>query len=109
MGFFARYLWAPVLDLVMRQEPITAQRRKVVPLATGRVLEIGMGSGLNLAHYDHARVGKVCGVDPAVEMQERSRGRAAASGLDVELLTGSAEELPFDAGSFDTVVTTFTL
>jgi SAM-dependent methyltransferase len=110
MGFFARYCWAPVLDLVMRQEPITAQRRKVVPLATGRVLEIGMGSGLNLAHYDPARVEKVWGVDPAVELQEWSRRRAAAaSGLAVEMQTGSAEALPFDAGAFDTVVTTFTL
>src|SRR5689334_22269602 len=94
----------------MRQEPITAQRRKVVPLATGRVLEIGMGSGLNLAHYDPARVEKVWGVDPAVELQEWSRRRAAAaSGLAVEMQTGSAEALPFDAGAFDTVVTTFTL
>src|SRR5690348_5592279 len=109
MGFVARYLWAPVLDFVMRQEPITEQRRKVVPHAAGRVLEIGVGSGLNLAWYDRDRVEKLWGIDPAVELQGRSRARAAASSVEVEILTGSAERLPFDAGSFDTVVTTYTL
>jgi ubiquinone/menaquinone biosynthesis C-methylase UbiE len=73
------------------------------------VLEIGMGSGLNLAFYDAGRVERVCGLDPAVELQERSRVRAGASGVPVELLTGSAEEIPFDDASFDTVLTTFTL
>ena len=109
MGFVARYVWAPVLDFVMRQEPVTRQRQKVVPLASGRVLEIGVGSGLNLALYDPRRVEKVWGVDPAVELRERSRVRAAGSAIDVELLTGSAEEIAFEDASFDTVVTTFTL
>lgn len=93
----------------MRQEPIRRQREKVVPLARGRVLEIGVGSGLNLAHYDRGQVTTVCGIDPAVELQDRSRQRAVASGLDVQLLTGSAESIPFPDASFDAVVTTFTL
>ena len=109
MGFVGRYVWAPVLDLVMRQEPITRQRRKVVPLAAGRVLEIGVGTGLNLGLYDPARVEKVWGLDPAVELQGKSRTRAAGSGVAVEVLTGSAEDIPFDDASFDAVVTTFTL
>jgi ubiquinone/menaquinone biosynthesis C-methylase UbiE len=88
---------------------VRRQREKVVPLAVGRVLEIGIGSGLNLAHYDRGRVDGVYGIDPAVELQDRSRARAAASAVPVRLVTGSAESLPFSDGSFDTVVTTFTL
>ena len=109
MGFAARYLWAPFLDWCMRQEPVMHQRAKVVPLASGRVLEIGIGSGLNLAYYDPTRVEQVCGLDPAVELQDRSRARAAQSKVAVQLFTGSAEEIPFERASFDTVVTTFTL
>lgn len=85
------------------------QRRKVVPLARGRVLEIGIGSGLNLSFYDPARVERVSGLDPAVELQDRSRIRAAATTIDVQLLTGSAEDIPFEDKTFDTVVSTFTL
>ena len=85
------------------------QRQKVVPLASGRVLEVGVGSGLNLAYYDAGRVDAVCGVDPAVELQDRSRARARASKVPVKLLIGSAEDLPFPSASFDTIVTTFTL
>ncbi len=85
------------------------QREKVVPLASGRVLEIGVGSGLNLAFYDPARVEEICGLDPAVELQDRSRARAAAGTLTVRHFTGSAEEIPFASDAFDTVLTTFTL
>jgi len=109
VGLFARYIWAPLLDFVMRQEPIMRQREKVVPLAGGRVLEIGVGSGLNLAFYDPARVEEICALDPAVELQARSRLRAAAGSVPVRHFTGSAEEIPFASATFDTVVTTFTL
>ena len=109
MGVVARWVWAPVLDFMMRQEPITRQREKVIPHAAGRVLEIGVGSGLNLGLYDRGRVEKVWGLDPAIELQDRSRARAATAAIEVELLTGSAEKIPFDDASFDTVVTTFTL
>jgi len=88
VGLFARYVWAPLLDFVMRQEPIMRQREKVVPLAGGRVLEIGVGSGLNLAYYDPARVAEVCGLDPAVELQDRSRARADAGTVPVRHFTG---------------------
>jgi ubiquinone/menaquinone biosynthesis C-methylase UbiE len=109
MSILERWVWAPLLDWVMRQEPIMRQRAKVVPQAAGRVLEIGMGSGLNLAYYDASQVERVWGLDPSAELQERSRARAGATRVPVELLTGSAEDIPFDDASFDTVLTTFTL
>jgi ubiquinone/menaquinone biosynthesis C-methylase UbiE len=109
MGLIARYVWAPILDYLMRQEPVMRQREKIVPLAAGRILEVGVGSGLNLPLYDAGRVERVCGLDPAVELQGRSRTRAAAGCVPVQLFTGSAEEIPFADGSFDAVLTTFTL
>lgn len=88
---------------------IGRMRQKVVPLAQGRVLEVGLGTGLNMPHYDTARVTRITGLDPALELQPRARRRIEASGLDVELLALSAERIPRPGASFDTVVVTYSL
>lgn len=88
---------------------ISAMRQKVVPLAFGRVLEVGIGSGLNLPHYDPTRVRRITGLDPALELQPRARQRIAAAGLEVELLGLSAECIPRPDASFDTVLVTYSL
>ena len=85
------------------------QRAKVVPHATGRVLELGIGMGLNLAFYDPARVAAVIGVDPSPELRDLARAAPRPEGLVVEVEDGTAEALPFETASFDTVVCTFTL
>ena len=109
MGLYERFCWAPLLDFVMRQEPITRQREKVVPRARGRVLEVGMGSGLNLAVYDRARVGAIAALEPSLALREVARSRAAERGLTVDFIGLDGEQIPADDRSFDTVVTTFTL
>ena len=109
MGFYAKYVWAPILDLAMRDEATTAQRRKVVPGARGRVLEVGFGSGLNFPYYDPASVETITGLEPCAELQEKARKRAVAASLSVELVTGSAEDMPFDRATFDTVLVTWAL
>jgi SAM-dependent methyltransferase len=109
MGLYARYVWAPLLDWFMRQPPVMAQRRRVVPSARGRVLEIGIGSGLNLGFYDATRVEAVWGLEPSLELQAVARRRAERAAVPVEFVTASAERIPLDAASFDTVVTTWTL
>jgi ubiquinone/menaquinone biosynthesis C-methylase UbiE len=109
MGLYERFLLPKVLDFAMRQEPIARQRAKVVPLATGRVLEIGIGSGLNLSFYDRAKLAKLWGLDPSLELQKVARKRAAEAGIDVEFLALSGEAIPLDDASVDTVVTTYTL
>lgn len=81
----------------------------MIPQATGRVLEIGIGTGLNLAFYDRAKVERLVGVDPATEMHALARKRSQRLDLPVELLQLSAEELPVQSGSFDTVICTYTL
>ena len=86
---------------------VEALRAEVVRGAEGRVLEIGAGTGLNFQHY---RAGvDVTAVEPAARMRRRAEARARDVVANLTLLEGKAGELPFDAGSFDTVLVTFTL
>jgi len=109
MSFYDRHILPRLLDCACGLGPVTKQRRKVVPLATGRVLEIGIGSGLNLAHYDPARVSTIIGLDPGAELLDRARRRAARVPVPVEFLTCEGESIPLDDESIDTVVVTYTL
>ncbi len=109
MGLYATYVFPRILDWVMRQEPIRRQREKVVPRAQGHVLEVGVGSGLNLAHYDRGKVLKLYGLDPSLGLQRIARERAATAGLTVELLPVSGEEIPLADASVDSVVITYTM
>lgn len=88
---------------------ISRMRQKVVPLAQGRVLEVGIGTGLNMRHYDKSRVTHITGLDPALQLHPLARQRIAASGLEVALVGLSAEKIPLPDASFDTVVITYTL
>jgi SAM-dependent methyltransferase len=108
-SWYGRYLLPHLLDLACGLSPITRQRRKVIPQATGQVLEIGIGTGLNFAFYDRSKVEKLVGVDPAAEMHTLARKRSQRLGVPVELLQLSAEQLPAASGSFDTVVCTYSL
>jgi ubiquinone/menaquinone biosynthesis C-methylase UbiE len=108
-GWYERRVLPWLLDLACGIRPFWRQRQKVVPLASGRVLEIGIGTGLNLAHYDKARVDHVVGLDPGVEMHALVRRRASPAGITVELVALSAERIPFEDGAFDTVLSTYTL
>ncbi len=82
---------------------------KVVPRARGRVLEVGIGSGLNLPFYEADKVSKVIGIDPSAEMRRMAEKTAANLDLDVEFIGLSGEEIPLDDRSVDTVVMTYTL
>ena len=109
MNFYDRYLLPHIIDLACGIEPVQRQRSKVVPRAQGRVLEIGVGTGRNLPFYDKTRIDHLMALDPATQMHPKAERRKRESGLDVELLTLSAEEIPMPSASFDTVVCTFTL
>lgn len=108
-SWYDRHVLPYLLDFACSLSPIARQRRKVIPQATGRVLEIGIGTGLNLAFYDRAKVERLVGIDPATEMHALARKRSLRLNLPVELLQLSAEELPVQSGSFDTVICTYTL
>lgn len=91
------------------QEGIERRRREIVPLARGRVLELGCGGGLNQQFYEAGRISAFAGIDPHEKLLEGARARALAHGWDVDIRAGVAEDLPFATGSFDTVVCTYTL
>jgi ubiquinone/menaquinone biosynthesis C-methylase UbiE len=109
MGFYEKHLLPPLLSLAMGAKPIRYQRKKVVPLAEGRVLEIGIGAGHNLPFYDSTRVSKVFGLEPSPEMRARAKKVAATTKLDTEFIDLKAEEIPLDDKSVDTVLVTYTL
>ena len=109
MGIYQRHVLPRIIHLACGTEPAMKQRAKVIPAARGRVLEVGIGSGLNLGLYDPERVERVHGIDPAPEMLRLAEKAAAEARVAVELVTGGGEEIPFDDRSFDTVVITYTL
>jgi len=107
--WYERVVLPHVIDLACGVKPIQQQREKVVPLATGRVLEAGIGTGLNLPFYDRSRVQSIVGVDPALAMHPLALRRIRQTGLSVKLVGLSAEALPLNDQSFDTIVCTYTL
>jgi ubiquinone/menaquinone biosynthesis C-methylase UbiE len=108
-SWYERTLLPYLLDFSCSLKPIQKQRMKVIPRARGRVLEIGIGTGLNLPFYDRARINSIVGVDPALQMHKLALKRSMQAGLKVELVGVSAQRLPVDDASFDTVVSTYTL
>ncbi|MGB3052460.1 MAG: class I SAM-dependent methyltransferase [Polyangiales bacterium] len=109
MGFYDRYILPRAINLVCSSKPNMKQREKVVPLAEGDVLEIGMGSGLNLGFYDRKKVHKVWGLEPSEGMRQLARKNFDGADLELEMIDLPGEEIPLDTNSVDTVVVTYTL
>lgn len=108
MGLYTRYVVPHLIHVAMKNREATRLRRSLVPTADGRVLEIGIGSGLNLPFYG-ASVNSVVGIDPSMPLLRRVAQAGRDRPIGVEIVHGSAEQLPFDAGDFDTIVTTWTV
>jgi ubiquinone/menaquinone biosynthesis C-methylase UbiE len=108
MGFYAQWLFPRILDLVMRQEQIVRFRDRIGKGAEGTVLDVGIGSGVNLPFYG-SRVSRVYGLDPSPELLNFASERARAAQAPVELVCGSGEAMPLESKSIDTVAMTFTL
>jgi ubiquinone/menaquinone biosynthesis C-methylase UbiE len=108
MSWYDRHVLPRLLDLAMRHREVTRYRLQLIPRARGAVLEIGIGSGLNLPFYT-ADVQTLDGIDPSPELLAIAQQRTGATRSPVELHAGNAEALPFEPQSFDTIVTTFTL
>ena len=89
--------------------PHMRQRAKVVPFASGRVLEIGIGSGLNLQYYEAGKISHLWGLDPSTEVWALAQDRVQQAPFPVEFLPASAESIPLDAASADTIVLTYSL
>jgi len=109
MGIYSKYILPKMIHLVCRAEANTKQREKVVPRAQGRVLEIGAGSGLNLPFYDATRVRHLSALEPSAEMWAIAEPAVRKTEFPVAFIQASAETIPLDSDSIDTVLVTYTL
>lgn len=109
MGFYNRYILPKVIHFACGLKPNMLQREKVVPNAVGVVLEIGIGSGLNLPFYSPEKVTKVIGLDPSLEITALAQQTAKEVPFDVEFIGLPGEQIPLEDSSVDTVLMTYTL
>lgn len=108
-SWYDAHVMPRVVILACGQKPVERLRAGVVPLAAGSVLEVGCGGGLNQRFYDKSRITAFAGFDPSEPLLERARASARDKGMAADLRLGTAEDIPFAASAFDTVVCTFTL
>jgi ubiquinone/menaquinone biosynthesis C-methylase UbiE len=108
VSFYSDCILPHVINLAMRDRQLTPLRERIVSRAEGRVLEIGMGSGLNLPFYGK-HVEQLFGLEPAGRLLRMAQSRAARSQRTMTFVAASAEAIPLDDHSIDTVVTTWTL
>ncbi|MBO0718347.1 MAG: methyltransferase domain-containing protein [Rhizobiales bacterium] len=108
MGFYQDQIVPLLINASMRQKNLAAYRSRVVSAAEGRVLEIGIGSGLNLPFYS-SNARQVIGLDPSPKLLAMARRARRSDSRSVEFIEGSAESIPLENASADTIVTTWTL
>ena len=108
MGFYDDHILPSLINLTMRQKRLAAYRRRVIPNAEGRVLEVGVGSGLNLPFYTE-KVQRVIALDPSPTLLSMALKVLPRVKPPVEFVEGSAEAVPLEDASIDAVVTTWTL
>ena len=109
MGLYKKYVLPELIVSACKQKPNRRQREKIIPLATGNILEIGIGSGLNLPYYDDEQVNHLMAIDPSIDVWKKNKIDPKDLRFDFEFIQASAEDIPGDSHSFDTVVITYTL
>jgi len=109
MPFYRNQVYPSLVNVLGDPPPIQTIRRQIIPLAEGKVLEIGVGSGANFIHYDPVRVSKLYALEPNPEMIRLAKRRLDRTNLNVEFLDLPGEHLPLADNTVDTVVSTFTL
>ena len=109
MNFYEEYCLPHLINFACGLKAIREQRKKVVPLAEGRVLEVGMGSGLNIPFYDPEKVTLVWGLEPSEGMREKAQANLQRAPFEVHWLDVPGENIPLDDDSVDTVLLTYTL
>jgi len=109
MAFYRDRVYPLIVSALGNPEPIDEIRRRIVPLAHGDVLELGVGPGVNFAYYDPGKVSKIFALEPNPGMLRRAEGRRRLIKVQVEFLDLPGERIPLDDCTVDTVVSTFTM
>lgn len=108
MGLYQEQILPRLTHLLMNNREIARERRRALEEVSGEVLELGVGSGLNLRHYGSG-VRRVLGVDPSRAAAGLALPAIRAVAFPVEIVSSGAESLAVQEASFDAVVSTFTL
>lgn len=103
------HVYPRIVERACRSSVILEERKRWVPEASGAVLEIGVGTGLNFPFYDPVRVTNVVALEPARALRERATVRIPDARVPIELVDGDAQALGFERACFDTIVTTYSL
>ena len=109
MSLYEKYVLPKFLNCTCGSKPINYQRKKVVPLAQGLVLDVGIGSGLNIPFYDMSKIDKVLGLDPSVELNNLAKDVAEEHQIDIDCMLCGAEDIPLPDNHVDTVLITYTM
>lgn len=109
MSFYDKYILPSFLNCACGSKPIKYQRSKVVPMAEGVVLEVGIGSGLNIPYYNSTKISAIIGLDPSEELNNMAKKVAADKSLEVDFILGSAEAIPLPDNHVDSVLVTYTM
>jgi ubiquinone/menaquinone biosynthesis C-methylase UbiE len=109
LSFYNKYILPKVLNCACASKPINYQRDKIVPLAEGVVLDIGIGSGLNIPFYNKTKIKQLYGLDPSKELLDIAKSVAKKENLEIEFLECGAESIPLLDKSIDTVLITYTM
>ncbi len=109
MGLYNKYILPKIIDWACKQKSNMRQREKVIPLAYGNVLEIGVGSGLNLPFYNNENVKHLTAIDPSKDIWNKNVVDIETLPFEFKFINAFAENIPVDNNSFDTVVITYTL
>ena len=109
MSLYDKYVLPKFLNCACGSNPVARQRQKVVPLVEGKVLEIGIGSGLNLPFYDKSNIDELWGLDPSEELSDMARKVADSENIEVNFISSCAEEIPLPDKYFDSVLITYTM
>ena len=106
---YENYVLPKLLDTCCSTKPIKYQREKIIPNASGKVLEIGIGSGLNIPFYNISKIDKIYGLDPSIQLCKKAIKKAEEIDINIDFLFEGAEEIKLKSNSIDTVVITYTL
>ena len=109
MSLYDKYVLPKFLNCACGSNPVSLQRQKVVPLVEGKVLEVGVGSGLNLPFYDKSKIDELWGLDPSEELSDMARKVADRENIVVNFISSGAEEIPLPDSYFDSVLITYTM
>ncbi len=107
--WYDAHIMPRMINLACGQGGIEKRRSQIVPLASGKVFELGCGGGLNQKHYNHEQISSFAGIDPHEKLLDGARAEAREKGWETDIRQGIGEDIPFGQSSFDTVVCTYTL